>query len=390
MKKLFFIFWVLIAICLCVYSFTQVDLSLTLNKSSFVQDIQKSFQYVGYFNRPLSTYFYTAIVAVMFGIYLWTLHLVRKKQLSRKSLWVTILAISGILFVSYNAFSYDIFNYIFDARIITDYHANPYVHKALDYPADPMLSFMRWTHRVYPYGPAWLVLTVPLTFFGTSFFIGTFYLFKALMVGSFIGSVWMIEKIVRQTTKDQRLKTNLPDPLFALAFFAFNPLVIIESLVSAHNDIVMMFVGLVSVYFLFEKKYLKSGIIFLFAGLIKFATFFLAPAFLYYFKTKNTVRFFELSLVLMIVAMAAAIFRTQFQPWYLLLVLPFAAFLSKKYYVLIPSIILSVAALMQYPLFLYNGNWDAPIPQYNLYIMLAGIGISVIGTVLYKITHPKS
>lgn len=382
MKKLFFIFWVLIAICLCIYSFTQVDLSLTLNQSSFVQDIQKSFQYVGYFNRPLSTYFYSAIVVVMFGIYLWTLHLIKKKQLSRKILWLTVLAISAVLFVSYNAFSYDIFNYIFDARIITEYHSNPYIHKALDYPADPMLSFMRWTHRVYPYGPAWLGLTVPLSIFGTSFFIGTFYLFKMLMVASFLGSIWMIEKIAR--------KTKVIDPLFAIAFFAFNPLVIIESLVSAHNDIVMMFVGLVSVYFLFEKNYLKSGTTFLFAGLIKFATFFLAPAFLYYFKTKNTIRFFEFCLVLMIGAMVAAIFRTQFQPWYLLLVLPFAAFLSKKYYVFIPSIILSVAALMQYPLFLYNGNWDAPIPQYNLYIMLVGIGLSVIGTGLYKITRPKS
>lgn len=382
MRKLFFIFWVLISICLCAYSFTQVDLSLTLNQASIVQDIQQSFQYIGYFNRPLSTYFYSAIVVVMVGIYLWTLKLVWKKQLSRKVLWVTVLAISGVLFFSYNAFSYDIFNYIFDARIVTEYQSNPYVHKALDYPADPMLSFMRWTHRVYPYGPAWLGVTVPLTFFGTSFFIGTFYLFKALMVASFVGSVWMIEKIAR--------KTKIIDPLFAVAFFAFNPLVLIESLVSAHNDIVMMFLCLASLYFLFERKHITSGLFFLFSGLIKFATFFLLPSYVYYLKSKNAIRYFEFSTVLMIGALMAVSLRTQFQPWYLLLVLPFAAFIAKKYYILIPSVILSVAALMQYTLFLYKGNWDPPIPFYNLCIMVSGVALSIMCTGLYKVTHPKS
>ena len=73
----------------------------------------------------------------------------KKKKISKPFVWLIIFVSALLLVFSYNAFSYDIFNYIFDAKIFTHYHQNPYLQKALDYPGDPMLSFMRWTHRVY-------------------------------------------------------------------------------------------------------------------------------------------------------------------------------------------------------------------------------------------------
>ena len=153
MKKILPFAWILAAGALTLYSFTQVSLSLTLTQLPVWQSIQKAFQYVGYFNRPLSATLYIIIVAVLFLLYCFTLYLIRKKQLSVKLVSGIILAVSIILFAAYNAFSYDIFNYIFDAKIVTNYAQNPYEHKALDYPGDPMLSFMQWTHRTYPYGP---------------------------------------------------------------------------------------------------------------------------------------------------------------------------------------------------------------------------------------------
>ena len=93
----------------------------------------------------------------MFIYYFYFLYAVYKKKINKKIIRNLIVITSIGLGFSYVAFSYDLFNYIFDAKIITFYHQNPYFHKALDYPGDPMLSFMRWTHRVYPYGPIWLV-----------------------------------------------------------------------------------------------------------------------------------------------------------------------------------------------------------------------------------------
>src|SRR5581483_6050937 len=173
---------------LFLYSFTQVDLDLTLSRLSLWQVFQKFFQHIGYFQRPLSTGLYLSILVLLFifyGIFLKLAHTLKTKQM-----WVLIFGAAVILVFSYNAFSYDLFNYIFDAKIITHYHQNPYLHKALDYPGEYMLNFMRWTHRTYPYAPFWLVLTVPLSFIGMQFFLPTFFLFKLLMGASYLGSTY--------------------------------------------------------------------------------------------------------------------------------------------------------------------------------------------------------
>jgi hypothetical protein len=54
---------------------------------------------------------------------------------------------------------------------------------------------------------------------------------------------------------------------------------------------------------------------------------------------------------------------SNFQPWYLLAAFPFAVFVAHRYSVLIPSVIISLAALFNYAPYLYVGNWDKPIPQ---------------------------
>ena len=231
---------------LFLYSFTQVDLNLTLSQLSIWQVLQKYFQNIGYFQRPLSTILYVFIVLLLFLFYFFLLRVARTVRI--RKIWKLVLVTTVILTFSYNAFSYDLFNYIFDAKIVTYYHQNPYEHKALDYPGDPMLSFMHWTHRLYPYGPTWLGLTVPLSI-GIKFFLPTFFLFKILMSLSFLGTVFFIGKILQ--------KLSSKDELFGVAFFALNPLVIVESLVSAHNDIVMMFFAIWALYLLMSKKLLN-------------------------------------------------------------------------------------------------------------------------------------
>ena len=345
-------------------------MSLTLSQVSIWQGIQKTFQYVGYFNRPLSAVLYLGIVIASFVLYLKTLDLVRKNLLTRKLLWKIVIGISIILFISYNAFSYDLFNYIFDAKIMTFYHQNPYEHKALDYPGDPMLSFMHWTHRTYPYGPAWLLITLPLSFMGLGYFLVTFYLFKALMVASYIGCAYFIEKIAK--------KVGI-NPLIAVSAFALNPLVIVESLVSGHNDIVMMFFALAATYYFFEKKVILAVFALGLSIGLKFATFFMLPALimdLFVKVSKETV--IKALTLSMVIALVAAIGRTNFQPWYLLFVIPFASLIANRLYIFIPLVVVSLFALLQYLPFIYLGNWDPPVPLILNYAMLGSIVISIV------------
>lgn len=375
-KNIIGIGWVVATILFVLYSFTQVDLGLTLTRASIWQSIQQSFQYIGYFNRNLSGGLYIALGIVLFGMYFATLHAVYRKKLSRKFIWGIILFVSGALFVSYSAFSHDIFNYIFDAKIVTHYGENPYMKKALDFPGDPMLGFMHWTHRTYPYGPGWLAITVPISYVGLNFFLPTFYLFKLLMVGCFVGSVYFLEKILK--------KMKNGNPLFGMVFFALNPFVLSEFLVSAHNDIVMMFFALVSFYLLLTRAWLLSFVLLGFSISIKYATAFMIPVYLHAIgvtirgkKINNS----TLSMILilgMIVPVILASMRTNFQPWYLIYALPFASLFAHRFFVFIPSIVITCTAFFYYIPYIYIGNWDPPIPSILTSTILGSIGVSAV------------
>lgn len=378
LKKYILPLWIISAVLLFLYSYTQVDLSLTLSRASFVKNIETAFQYIGWFNRPLSTYIYSGVVLLLFVSYFLVAQQVAKKKISRKIVWTIILSVTAILAFSYNAFSYDLFNYIFDAKIITHYHQNPYLFKALDFPGDPMLSFMRWTHRTYPYGPFWLALTVPFSFIGNQVFFLTFVLFKAAIAGSFLLSCYFIEKIGRLFKKE--------DSLIPLVLFALNPLVLIECLVSSHNDIVMMLFAIVGVYLLFQQRKVFSFVSILLSFLLKFATGILLLTHLLFLKNKNKEQFFLISTLLMIIPVAGAAYRTNFQPWYLLFVIPFAVFLYKKSYAMIPLFVMTFVSSIYYIPFLYTGNWDAPIPYILNGGVIIGIVLSVILVIFAKIT----
>ena len=385
MKKIDFLllFYGIAIVSLFLYSFTQVDLSLTLSRFSIFQEIQKNFQYVGFFQRPLSTVIFSLILSSLFLFYFLFLYLSKKNLISIKKILLAVIFAGVLLSFSYNAFSYDLFNYIFDAKIVTHYHGNPFIHKALDFPADPMLSFMRWTHRLYPYGPSWLVLTVPLSFLGAGFLLPTFFLFKFLMGASFLGSCYLIYKISEKLFPKEKL--------FNLAFFAFNPLVIIEGLVSSHNDLPMIFLTLLSVYLFIERKLFLSGLSYVFSIGIKYATLVLAPValWIFYLQTKKKSidweRVFIIFVILSLLGAILATIRTNFQPWYLLGSLSFAAFISKKYYIFVPFIILSFFGALVYVPYVYLTDYNENYPAIVSFIESIGFAVASVVTLAFVI-----
>lgn len=384
--------WILTIVVLFFYSFTQIDLGLTLTRASWWQAIQRNFQFIGYFKRPLSTGLYLSILSLLFVFYFLILRGVKHGWLGRKKIWFLILITAGILWLSYNAFSYDIFNYIFDAKVITFYQQNPYEHKALDFPGDPMLGFMHWTHRLYPYGPTWLVLTVPLSVLGFQKLLPTMILLKGLAVFGYLISCWAIDKILAKISPKTRL--------IGLSIFAFSPLVIIETLVSAHNDIWMMALALLGFWYLLEKKSLFAWLMLALSAGVKFATILLFPIFLlisFWQKQKKEInweKIWQFSFFLMVAAVLMAIRRDELKPWYLLYLSPFLALDAEKKWLFWPVTGLSFGALLHYAPFLYSGNWDPPVPEIKakvtLVFFLVGIAVYFLTLVKKKMVKRQS
>jgi len=383
---LLYISYLIVVIGLFLYSFTQVDLNLTLSEWSVWQVIQKFFQHIGYFQRPLSTFFYVVIVLLLYLLYFLFLRLSRIGGIKDiRGIWGLVIATTVILTFSYNAFSYDLFNYMFDAKIATHYHQNPYEHKALDYPGDPMLSFMHSTHRPYPYGPVWLILTVPLSL-GINFFLPTFFLFKTLISLSFIGTAFFISKILKIVSPQNRILGTI--------FFALNPLVLIESLVSSHNDIVMMFFAVLGLYLLIKKNYIFSFLLLFLSIGIKFATILLLPVFIYIaikqFRKKliDFKKVFAIIFILMTIAVFVTSFASgpnknpELQAWYFLMLFPFAAFVAQKRLVILLAICVSLAMLVSYIPFLFMGEWPKDIVELKIKLLIVSITVGMLIYVL--------
>src|SRR3972149_9460018 len=180
-KKIYSVNFCLTAIAfilLTLYSFSQIDLNLTLSGYLYYQKFQNMMIGLGYYRRPLSAAIYLILLVLIFLTYLKWLKLIRKYKISRNQLkWLLLIIVLAGIF-SYPAFSHDIFNYMFDARLVTKYQVSPWHYKALDFPADTWTRFMRWTHRPSVYPPIWIGLSLAPSLLGVGKFTLTLLLFK--------------------------------------------------------------------------------------------------------------------------------------------------------------------------------------------------------------------
>lgn len=272
--------YILLLFSITIYSYSQVDLNLTLSSNPTYLHFQRNLTQVGYFNRYYSMAIYIVLMGSLSFSYIYILVKVKGGSLAYSSIKTLIVSSVVVLFFSYPAFSHDIFNYMFDAKIITIYNANPYYHKATDFPLDQWVRFMHWTHRTYPYGPLWLGVTVPFSYIGLGKFIPTLVLFKIMFSLFHIGNMYLIYKITQLFPTKNRL--------MALTAFALNPLVLTESLLSPHNESVMLFFLLVSIYMGLINRHIYSLIFLACSVGIKFITIVALP--LLFIKNLEIVR----------------------------------------------------------------------------------------------------
>lgn len=373
MKRFIILWYFATLLIFVIYSYSQIDLNLTLSGNHLYQHFQKLLIELGYFARPASTILYILILISLFISYLFFLKLVVNKRISLKEIRNIIIASGIICFFAYSAFSHDIFNYMFDARIVTKYGLNPYNYKALDFSGDLWTRFMHWTHRTYPYGPIWLLVTIPFSLAGLQKFTLTLFLFKILFLISYLGSCYLIYLIPKN------------EKLVALTFFALNPLIIIESLISPHNDSLMLFFALLSIFFLISYKYVWSLLIMVISGGVKFVTAPLIIINLYHLlKKPRQILLKNLAMMLILIYLISinvVIYYKEILPWYAIPLIGFAA-ISESGYIKFIIPIMSFALLTKYIYFLYQGEWTTH--SYNIYVMLL-LGLLSLSTLSYFI-----
>lgn len=342
---------------LTIYSFSQVDLNLTLSSNHFYQIFQTKLTHLGYFNRPLSTQIYLVILCLLFLGYFGLIYQAKNSSSTLSKYIKLLLIVSAILFFSYPAFSHDIFNYIFDARILVEHGANPWTHTALDFDSDLWTRFMRWTHRTYPYGPLWLPISSFFYLLGFSKFVPTLLSFKLLSLLSYLLTIFSLDRLAIK----QKLNRKL-----VLVLFAFNPLVVVESLVSSHIDITMVALYISSLYLLINNQKSKSWVVFIASIGIKFVTGFSIIQFILYSQNRLKYQsFITHSLVFTYLATVFVITQREILPWYFILPFSLSSLLINSKLTMATMFSLSISLLLRYVPFIYIGEYSDQMKHYR-------------------------
>ncbi|KKP93997.1 MAG: hypothetical protein UR98_C0001G0082 [Parcubacteria group bacterium GW2011_GWA1_36_12] len=349
---------------LAIFSYAYVDLNLTLSQNKFVLSFVNFLQALGYYHRSAATFIYLLFLITAFSFFLFNLWLFYKKQLSLSYLKFATLLSTFILIFAYTFLSSDLFNYIFDAKIIIKYHANPYTHRPLDFPTDDWLRFMRWIHRYSPYGPLWLGYTLIPATLGFGKFIFNLITFKVFISIFHLINALLIYRILN--------KIRPRATLFGTAFYALNPTLLLEGVANAHNDVVLATFLILPIYLLTIRKTTLSYLT-LFAGtLIKYIPILNLPWLIWYTfgRSKNVQFLILLNLITMAIFtyffssfkisvpfVSSGATQVQFQPWYLFWTLPLVSLVSSPVLVL-TSTTLAFGASLRYLPYLFYGDWS--------------------------------
>lgn len=291
-------YWIILLI-LALYSFVLVDPNITFVNHPIWIWLRELLVQFGYYQRETSSNVYLALITLLFAFNIYFTRYYNEIKIKYLLPPFFILAI-----FSYPLLSHDFFNYLFDAKILSHYGQNPYLFKALDFPSDPWLRFMHWTHRTYPYGPVFLIFTLPASFSSFGKFTVNFLLLK------------MSYALVYFLAINYLYKINKKSAIFILT----QPLVIIEGLVNSHNDFIAVSFALLGIYLLFKRRNIGARVLLFLSGGIKYLTL---PLILIT-KDKKKINAFIL-LVMVSVLFYLSVF-SEIQPWYFMNLLPFVIF----------------------------------------------------------------
>lgn len=198
--------------------------------------------------------------------------------------FTALFAILGGL--TYPFHSTDVFAYVTNGWLQTEYGLNPYVSVPRDVEAwheDSMLANpgMRnnrnpWPDLPIPYGFLFAHVTRVISWLGGGHFMVTVALFKLLSAGVFAASAWLLWKCAA------RLGLERPDLILYL--FGWSPLIILHHVANGHNDLLMALLALVGLYTLLIGREGWSIPAVVAAGLVKYAALPLVPFALIFVK----------------------------------------------------------------------------------------------------------
>lgn len=362
------VLYLLVASCVTIYAYGFLDFNLTLSAHPTFLQVTQVLQHLVYYDRPRSALVYSLLMMGLFALYLLILRAVSKMAKPHFP-WVAFLLLMFVVTVSYPLLSYDVFNYMFHAKILWFYHQNPHLHAPLEYSGDLWLRFMRWVHTPSAYGPVFTLVESPAYLLGLGKFVPVLYLMKATMAGFFASCVYLIGRL------GHKLGWSTSRLVVAQTLIAWNPFLLLEFGYNGHNDAVMLaFFLLACLSFVSARRSLGS-LAWLLALGVKFMTGLTALTLLV--KSSKSRLFLSTLLLYLPVLVSPG----RFQPWYLTWSLLPASLLEMqgpRTWILLASL----AGLVYYIPYIATGFWVDTI-AFKLGVIYVPLVLSVLWVMVY-------
>jgi alpha-1,6-mannosyltransferase len=188
---------------------------------------------------------------------LYAVVLLRAADISRRTAIWAVAGLHVLFLLAPPLLSQDVFSYIAYARLGVEHGLSPYTHSPIDIAGDPVFGFAGSKGAVSVYGPAFTLLTYPLSSLGVA---GAYWVLKVIAAAASLGIVALVWRTAERLGRD---------PVAPALFVGLSPLVLVHVVSAAHNEALVVLLTTAGVYAFVGGKPRAAGALSTFAAGLK-------------------------------------------------------------------------------------------------------------------------
>ena len=171
---------------------------------------------------------FAALMVMMVLAWLGAVRTLGSSRIGLPGVLVGATALAAPLLLLTGIYSDDVYLYHFYGRELAHYGANPFITPPAAFEGDPHLKWVYWKWLPSAYGPLWLSISAPLSALAGDSVAAAVILYRSAGLAAHLLASALIYVVMRSIRRERAVS--------AAAFYAWNPLVLFESVASAHND----------------------------------------------------------------------------------------------------------------------------------------------------------
>jgi hypothetical protein len=185
---------------------------------------------------------YLALIISLYGLYAIGYRLVASGKAHLALVFAFGAVFCAVLVLAYPATAVDVFGYVAHGRVLALHHVNPFILAPDEFPADAILPYLAFPDEPSQYGPIWVLLSGALAFMAQGDLLTEVLLYKGVAAGAHLAGAGLVFAIAR------RLSADVCRARASAYLYLWNPMLLWEMIGNAHNDGLMMLLGLAAAW----------------------------------------------------------------------------------------------------------------------------------------------